>query len=107
MAVPKLARYVVRPDARDEAERVLHELASVVRAAVPKVMTTTWRETHAPNHYVTLLVDSSAAIEQMFRDALAPLLEGTIDFFEHQLVTSSELAPRPRDPTRGSRRRPR
>jgi hypothetical protein len=56
---------------------------------------------------VTLIVDGTVAIEQRFRDALAPLLEGTIDFFEHQLVTSSELAPRPRDPNRTARRRPR
>lgn len=107
MAVPKLARYAVRLDARDQAERALHELASMVRAAVPKAMTTTWREAHAPNCYVTLLVDAGAAIERSFRDALSPLLEGDIDFLEYQLVTSSELAPRPRDPKTGSRRRPR
>ena len=116
MAMYKLARYVVRADARDEAERAMHELASYVRRELPESSWTTYRDPQAPNHYVSLIRARDAAAEdrydnaagtQAFVAALAPILEGKIEYIECELVTSSDLAPRHRERPPGARRRPR
>ncbi|HEY5944794.1 MAG TPA: hypothetical protein VIV40_04855 [Kofleriaceae bacterium] len=106
MAVFKLARFAVRPDAREAAERAMHDFASYVRKELPDSMWTTYRDAKAPNHYVSMIrADNPAADErhrnaagtQAFVAALYPLVEGTVEFTEYELVTSSDLAPRHRD----------
>jgi quinol monooxygenase YgiN len=103
MAVFKIARFEVRPDARDQAERAMHEFASYVRKELPDSAWTTYRDTHSPNHYVSLIrADDPAADErhrnapgtQAFVDALYPLLVGNVEFADYELVTSSDLARR-------------
>lgn len=105
MAVFKLARFEVRADAIVDAERAMHELASYVRRELPGSSWTTYRDPNAPTHYVSMIrTDDAAADErqleapgtQAFVAALAPLLVGDLELTEWQLVTSSDLAPRPR-----------
>lgn len=116
MAVFTLARFVVRPEAREQAERVMHEFASYVRRELPDSMWTTYRDTNQPNQYVSYVrVENREADErhrsapgtQAFVAALDPLLDGAVELSEYELVTSSDLAPRHRDPKPGGRRRPR
>jgi quinol monooxygenase YgiN len=116
MAVYKLARYVVRPEAREQAERAMHEFASYVRRELADSSWTTYCDPQVPNHFVTIVrADNAAADErhrnapgtQAFVAALDPLLENKVEFTELQLVTSSDLAPRHRETSRGARRRPR
>jgi quinol monooxygenase YgiN len=105
MPVFKLARYEVRPEARDEAERAMHELASYIRRELRDSSWTTYRDPDAPTHYMSLTIADSPAAEQKqqaaagtkaFLDAMQPLLVGEIDVTAWQLVTSSDLARRRR-----------
>jgi quinol monooxygenase YgiN len=116
MPVYKLARYVVRPEAREQAERAMHDFASYVRRELPDSSWTTYRDPQQPNHYVSFIrADDPAADDrhrnapgtQAFVAALYPLVEGTVEFTECELVTSSDLAPRHRERKPGARRRPR
>ena len=116
MPVYTLVRYVVRPDAYEQAERAMHEFASYVRSELADSSWTTYRDPQAPHRFVSLIrADNLAAVErhrnapgtQAFLAALSPLLEGELEFSELELVTSSDLAPRHRDRKPGSRRRPR
>lgn len=105
MAVFKIARFEVLPDARVEAERAMHELAAYVRKELPDASWTAYRDPHAPTHYIAMLrADDPAADERhrtapgtrAFDAALAPLLRGKVDVTEYQLVTSSDLQRRHR-----------
>ena len=105
MAVYKTARFAVRPEAREQAERAMHEFASYVRRELADSMWTMYRDPTAPTHYVALSRAASPAAEQQhdsapgtqaFMAALAPLLVGSIEVTELELVTSSDLAPRHR-----------
>jgi quinol monooxygenase YgiN len=116
MPVYTLARFVVRPDACEQAERAMHEFASYVRAELDDSSWTTYRDPTAPNHFVSLIRANSPAADdrhrsapgtQAFVAALYPLVEGKVEFMELELVTSSDLAPRHRERKPGSRRRPR
>ena len=114
MAVYKIARFVVRAEARDQAERAMHEFAAYVRRELADSSWTTYCDPQAPNHYVSFIRADSAAADdrhrsapgtQAFVAALYPLVEGSVEFTELQLVTSSDLAPRHRESK--PRRRPR
>jgi quinol monooxygenase YgiN len=103
MAVFKLARFEVRPEARDAAERAMHEFASYVRAELADSMWTTYRDKQHPTRYVSYIrADTPAADErhrtapgtQAFVAALYPLLVAPPEFTDFELVTSSDLAPR-------------
>lgn len=116
MAVFTVARFEVRPEARADAERAIHEFASYVRQELPASSWTTYRDPHAPSHFMALTrADDHAADErhraapgtQAFLAAIAPLLVGTISCTEAELVTSSDLARRHRPARRSGRRRPR
>lgn len=105
MAVYTIARFEVRPDARDQAERAMHEFASYVRKELPDSMWTTYRDPRAPTHYISLIrADDPAADDrhrnapgtQAFVTALYPLVVGEVEFTQLELVTSSDLAPRHR-----------
>jgi hypothetical protein len=93
MPVYRLIRFEVRPDARLDAERALHEHASYVRASLPKTIWTTYRT--APTRFVTYVrsndpADGSKASRALFA-ALEPLVVGPIEDSECELVTSSDL----------------
>jgi quinol monooxygenase YgiN len=116
MPLYTLARFVVRPDAREQAERAMHEFATYVRAELDDSSWTTYRDPQSPHHYVSLIRATNAAADERHRNApgtqafvaeLYPLVEGTVEFTQLELVTSSDLAPRHRERKPGSRRRPR
>ena len=92
MPIVKMARFAVRPDARDEAEREMHAIATDVRAKLPDSAWTTYR---ARDHYVAILVAKQASAS-LFEERLRPFVTGPIDVEEYTLVTSSDLARRRR-----------
>ena len=103
MAVYTLARFEVRPDARDAAERAMHEFATYVRNELPDSVWTTYRDREHPTRYVSYIrADTPAAVErhrtaagtQAFLAALDPLLVAPLELTELELMTSSDLAPR-------------
>lgn len=105
MAVYRLARFEVRPEARADAERALHELAAYVRRELPDVMWTTYRDPEVPGRFTTLVRAELPAADDRLRAspgmqallaALEPLLVAPIEDARCELVTSSDLAPRPR-----------
>jgi len=105
MAVFKIARFQIRADARDEAERAMHAFATYVRTELPGSSWTTYRDPHAPTHYTAMSrADDARADErqrtapgtQAFTAALSPLLAGEIEITECELVTSSDLQRRRR-----------
>ena len=99
MAVYTLVRYEVRPEAREQAERAMHEHASYVRTSLPDVTWTAYRDPDAPSHFVAMIRtekpggDAGAAA---FEAAIAPLLVGTLETTRCELVTSSDLQRRHR-----------
>ena len=110
MAVFQIARYAVRPDARVDAERAMHDFAAYVRSELPE---SAWSSYRGETHYLSLVrAESPAAAErhrtapgtQAFAEALAPLLVGEIEVSDYQLVTSSDLARRFK-PSRGRSKR--
>ncbi len=95
MAVFRLLRFEVRPDARLAAERALHDHASYVRASLPKTIWTTYRDRNAPNRFVTYVraddPGDDAKATRALHAALEPLVVGAIENTECELVTSSDL----------------
>ena len=113
MSVFKIARFEVRADAKDAAERAMFEFATYVRNELPDSAWTTYRDASAPLKYMSLIIANDAAADerhrmapgtQAFVDALYPLLVGTVELTDYQLVTSSDLARRHRDNERGASR---
>jgi quinol monooxygenase YgiN len=105
MPVFTVARFEVRPEAREQAERAMHEFATYVRTELDDSSWTTYRDPKAPAKYMSLIVaDSPAAVDrhrnaagtQAFVAALYPLLVGEIEFTHYDLVTSSDLGRRHR-----------
>lgn len=89
MPIVKMARFPVRPDARDEAERTMHAIASEVRAKQRDAAWTTYR---AGDDYVVILVGTGSLHE----DRLQPFATAPITVNDCTLVTSSDLARRRR-----------
>ncbi len=105
MALFRLTRYTLRPDATLDAERAMHAYATYVRAELPGSMWTVYRDRGQPAAYVALARVEDARADDRERAspglaalqaALAPLLDGAPDVTEYELVTSTDLAPRPR-----------
>src|SRR5262245_6056042 len=105
MPVFTLARFQVRPEAREQAERAMHEFAAYVRKDLEDSSWTTYRDPKSPTHYMSLIIADSPAAEQrhreapgtkVFVDALYPLVVGEVEFTQYELVTSSDLARRHR-----------
>ena len=100
MAVYAIARYEVRPDARDAAERAMHDHASFVRRELPDVSWTAYRDPAAPTRYTAVThATTSAASERhrtAFLAAFAPHVVGDIELTGAELVTSSDLQRRHR-----------
>jgi hypothetical protein len=87
------ARFELQADAKDPGERALHELASAARRD-PDAAFTAWREAGS-TRYLALLVETDV---DALRRAVAPYLVGEVAITRHELVTSSDLAPRRRRP---------
>ena len=103
MPVFKLARFQVKPEAREQAERAMHEFASYVRTELDDSSWTTYRDPKSPTQYLSLIIADSPAADDRHRnapgtkafvDALYPLLVGDVEFTQYELVTSSDLARR-------------
>jgi hypothetical protein len=98
MPVYRLIRFEVRPAARVDAERALHDHASYVRASLPKTIWTTYRT--APTRFVTYArsddPDDGAKATHALHEVLAPFVVGAIEDTECELVTSSDLQRRHR-----------
>lgn len=98
MAVYTLVRFEVRPEARLDAERSMHDHASFVRANLPDVMWTAYRE--GSTHYVALIrADTASAAEHertAMVTALRPHVSGELEAAQLELVTSSDLQRRHR-----------
>lgn len=113
MAVYSLTRFEVRPDALETTERALHDYATYVRTNLEDSVWTVYRDPSVPTRFVCMLRAASLLAEDKRRKApgtsafiaaLKPLLVSAIEDAEMQLVTSSDLAPRP---SRLQGRRPR
>lgn len=105
MPIYKLARFEVRADAREDADRAMHELASYVRKELPGSSWTVYRDPNAPTHYTALTRADNPAADARHASApgvqscfatLQSLAVGPIEISECELVTSSDLAPRRR-----------
>jgi quinol monooxygenase YgiN len=103
MAIYTLARFEVKPEAREQAELAMHEFASYVRQELDDSMWTAYREDDC--RYVALIrANTDAAVArhresegtQKFLATLEPLLTSKIELGHLELVTSSDLAPRHR-----------
>jgi len=110
MAIYTLARFEVKPEAREQAELAMHELASYVRQNLADSAWTAYREAGSGRYVALLRANDDEAVHrhrtsagtEQFLATMEPLLVGEIDLGDMELVTSSDLAPRHRD--RGSPR---
>ena len=109
MPVYALVRYEIRPEARADAERAMHDFASYVRAQLPGSTWTVYRDPDAPARYVALVRDDDAKADALrraaagtraFEAALAPLLVAPPEIMGCELVTSSDLQRRFKPPRR-------
>lgn len=95
-----IARYEVRPEARDAAERAMHEHASFVRRELPDVSWTAYRNPAAPTHYTAVVRSEDHVADERHRKAFlatfAPHVIGEIEITACELVTSSDLQRRHR-----------
>jgi quinol monooxygenase YgiN len=98
MPVFKIARFAVRPDARDEVERAMREFALYVGLELEDSSWTTYRDRRNPNVYVTLITadDADAAEHQrtaggsvQFARVLQSRLLTHIEIREYELVATS------------------
>ena len=100
MAAHAIARYEIRSDARDAAERAMHDHAAFVRRELPDVTWTAYRDPAAPARYLAMTRAESRAGDERHRRALAaalaPFLVGEIENTGCELVTSSDLQRRHR-----------
>lgn len=99
MSVFKIARYEVRPEAREEVERAIQEFAAYVRAELGDSSWVTYRDKQNPNRYVSLIsADDEAADERhrkapgtkRFVEVLYPRLVGPVEFTEYEPFATSK-----------------
>jgi hypothetical protein len=90
------ARFEIRADARDPAERALHDLASRVRAKGPDTFFTAWREAGALRYLALIREDEAGELAT----AVAPHVAGEVELTRHELVTSTDLGRRHRPRSR-------
>jgi hypothetical protein len=95
MAIYTLAVFSAPPD----AEPAMHELAARIRRDLPGATWTVYRDRAKPDRYVALSRDDDRAAGEARARAVDAALGARIqrvDDIECELVTSSDLAPRPR-----------
>src|SRR5262245_41714959 len=100
MPIVKLARFEVRADAREVAERAMHELATYVRNELPDSTWTAYRDPRAPARFIAVIMAKTPAADETYRKAsgtlaflaaLEPVLVGKLEITDCELVTSSDL----------------
>lgn len=105
MASYQLVTFDVRADAREQAERAMHDLAAYIRKELPGSMWTAYCDPALPTRFWCLLrTDSPVAAQKhraapgvkAFEEALAGIASSAVERADLQLVTSSDLAPRHR-----------
>ena len=83
----------------------MHEFAAYVRKELPDSSWTTYRDPHAPTHYISMMRADTPTADERHRNApgtrafvaaLDPLLRGKVEVTECELVTSSDLQRRHR-----------
>jgi len=98
MPVFKIARFAVRPDARDEVERAMRDFALYVGLELEASSWTVYRDRRNPNIYVTLISaeDIDAAEHQRtaggsvhFARVLSSRLLTDVETREYELVATS------------------
>ncbi len=98
MPVFRIARFAVRPDARDDVERAMREFALYVGLELEDSSWTVYRERRNPNCYVTVVTadDADAAEHQrtaggsvQFARILGARLLTEVETREYELVTTS------------------
>lgn len=98
MPVFRIARFAVRPDARDDVERAMREFALYVGLELEDSSWTVYRERRNPNCYVTVVTadDADAAEHQrtaggsvQFARILGSRLLTEVETREYELVTTS------------------
>ena len=98
MPVFKIARFAVRPDARDEVEQAMREFALYVGLELEDSSWTTYRDRRNPNVYLTLITadDDDAAEHQrtaggsvQFARVLHSRLLTDVESREYEMVATS------------------
>src|SRR5437764_942324 len=90
MIALRLARFAVRAEAREPAERAMHELATRVRATLPNTNLSIYRS--EPLHYLAVIRSEEHTGEvAALTGAMAPFLDGRLEVTDCELVTSSDL----------------
>ena len=98
MPIIKIARYEIRPEARDEVERAIREFALYVGLELEESSWVTYRDRDNPNCYVSLISSADEAADSRqrtdqgtadFTRILHPRLVGEVDLSEYVLVASS------------------
>lgn len=98
MPIFKIARFEIRPESRDVCERAMREFAAYVRAELGDSSWTTYRDTKAPNRYVSLIRADNAAADARHRNApgtrrfvevLYPNVVGEVEFVDYESVGDS------------------
>lgn len=97
--VVKLARYEVRPEAREGVEAAMHEFATYVREELPDGSWATFQEIDDPNRFVSLIVVDSPEADlrhqrapgtRRFVEKLYPNVVGEVEFTEYRRLADSE-----------------
>ena len=98
MPVFRIARFAVRPDARDDVERAMREFALYVGLELEDSSWTVYRDRRNPSSYVTLIAadDSDAAEHQrtaggsvQFARVLSSRLLTDVEIREYELIATS------------------
>lgn len=98
MSIFKIARYEIRPEAREKVEAAIAEFAAYVAAELAGTTWTTYREAGNPCRYISIITAESAEADQLHReapgtrkfvDALYPNVAGEVEFTDYELVAAS------------------
>jgi quinol monooxygenase YgiN len=99
MPIFKIARYQVKPEARDAVEQAMREFAAHVAFELQGTTWVTYQEAGAPDRYVSIITAETEEDDRRHRDsagtkkfveALYPNVVGEVAFTDYAPVASSE-----------------
>ncbi len=99
MPIFKIARYRIRPEARDAVEQAMREYAKRIAFDAPGSTWVTYRDAKDADLYVSLIGtsdpaaferDSKAEGTRLFVDALYPNVVGEVEWADYEPVASSQ-----------------